>query len=112
MRKHSHSCWLNTCGVLDRSFVSRTATPPPSGRCAISTHPPVLLALLLNQRSPVRSVSIRLSFRCVIIFPFIRRDPSPPWRSDPLTHPATEPPPVAGRTPPRRCALHGPSPSK
>src|SRR5487761_1251973 len=66
MRKHSHSWRLKTCGVLARSFVSRTATPP-SGRCAISTHPPVLLALLLNQRSPVRSVSIRLSFPCTYV---------------------------------------------
>jgi transcriptional regulator with XRE-family HTH domain len=58
MRKHSHSCRLNTCGVLARSFESRTATPP-SGRCAISTHPAALLALLLNQSKPSRSVSIR-----------------------------------------------------
>src|SRR6266699_2094718 len=64
IRKHSHSWRLKTWGVLPRSFESRTATPP-SGRCAISTHPAALLALLLNQRSSVRSVSIRLSFHWV-----------------------------------------------
>ena len=69
IRKHSHSCRLKKCGVLLRSLESRTATPP-SGRCAISTHPAALLALLLNQRRPARSVSIRLSFHEFLrIFP-------------------------------------------
>src|ERR1700761_8451664 len=65
VRKHSHSWELKRWGVLLRSLESRTATPP-LGRCAISTQPAALLALLLNQCRPVRSVSIPplLSFVC------------------------------------------------
>src|ERR1039458_4512190 len=53
-RNAVHSRLLNTCGALLTSLESRNATRP-LGRCATSTQPVTLEALLLNQRALVKS---------------------------------------------------------